>query len=281
MRIGAHVFNYADGADWAKIHADLGYGAAYWPLPLDVGEKKEKEFLEAAKAYHLVISEIGAWNNLLERNLEKREQNIQYTIQALRLADRVGAKCCINITGSWADTWDGPDPENLTEKTFDEVVKIIQRIIDTAMPERTFYTVEPMPWLYPNSIESMELLLEAVNRKQFAVHADMCNLINSFDKVYHTGEYTMEFFKKFGKKIKAVHAKDINVGKTLTLQIHETIPGEGIFDLDTLLLECEQIDPDLPIMTEHLNSEEEYRKASGDLLARAKRLGITLYSAYI
>lgn len=279
MRIGAQVFGFHNAEEWAMLHVQYGYGAAYWPLPLSADEAQVEAYSDAAKRHDLVISEIGAWNNMLDRDPVRREKNIQENIQALRLADRVGARCCINITGSYADTWDGPHPGNMTEETFAVIVRTIQRIIDEAAPQHTYYTVEPMPWLYPNSIGTQERLLREVNRSRFAVHADMCNLINSFDKVYHTGEYASAFFEAFGDRIKAVHAKDLTIAKTLTMQIHEALPGEGIFDLDALLRACSRLSPDLPVMTEHLVTPEEYRRAAGYLQERAGALGISLIAA--
>jgi len=43
-------------------------------------------------------------------------------------------------------------------------------IIDAVQPTRTFYTLETMPWMYPDSPQSYLRLLQAVDRRQFAVH---------------------------------------------------------------------------------------------------------------
>lgn len=280
MRLGAHVYGYRDAEEWACLHVEYGYGAAYWPLPYTADRGLEQEFAAAAQRHGLVISEVGAWNNLLCRDAAVREQNIRDTVACLKLADRIGARCCINITGSYADTWDGPHPANCTEETFREVSAITRRILDEADPQRTFYTVEPMPWLCPSGIGQMARLLEAVDRPRFAVHADMCNLVNSFDKVYRTGEYTRAFFKAFGPLIKAVHAKDIRIGKKLTLQIFEALPGEGIFDHAALLRECAKLSPDLPVMAEHLEGAMAYRRATSFLAGRARALGLELVQGH-
>lgn len=131
-----------------------------------------------------------------------------------------------------------------------------------------------MPWMVPNSIEGMQALLNAVGRRQFAVHADMCNMVNSFEKVYENAALTRRFFRTFGRQIKAVHAKDICLGKKLTLQITEVMPGQGVMDLDTVLTECEALDADMPVMVEHLNGEQEYTAAARWFLGRAAKLGI-------
>ncbi len=63
-------------------------------------------------------------------------------------------------------------------------------------------------------------------------------------------------------------------GDGLTLHIDEAIPGEGLFDYEALLSACDALDPDLPVMCEHLETEAEYLKASGFLQEKAARMGI-------
>ena len=274
MRLGAPVFHFSTPEEWAQTHIKKGLGAAYWPLAEGVDIKEEDAFIQAARDHGLVIAEVGIWNNLLDRDPVKREANIQYAIARLRTADRVRARCCVNISGSRSDFWDGPHPDNLSTKTFDEVVQITRRIIDEAAPEHTYYTLEPMPWMLPYDVQSLQKLMAAVDRKHFAVHVDMCNLVNAFDKVYRTGELTRGFFEAFGPHIRSVHAKDTLLQeKRLTLHIDEAIPGQGVFDYETLLKECHKLG-DIPVMAEHLETEAEYDQAAGFLLAKAEELGI-------
>ena len=278
MRIGAPVWGHTDASSWARLHVERGLGAAYWPLGLEATPAEEAAYLQAAAEVGLVIAEVGVWNNLMDRDLQKREENIQTAIAKLRQADRVGARCCVNITGSLGDRWDAPHPQNLTEETFAQIVRTTQRIIDEASPTRTFYTLESMPWMYPHDIDSMQRLIDAIDRPAFAVHVDMVNLVNGFDKVYHTGAMTQAFFDQFGPLIRSVHAKDVILRDTLTLHIDEAIPGEGIFDFDTLLRATDALG-DVPVMSEHLETEAQYAQAVSFLSERAKSLGIKLTAA--
>jgi len=278
MRLGAPVEGYHSGEEWAQMHVQLGYGAAYCPLTQQDGEAKIDEYLQAARAHDLVIAEVGIWNNLLDRDPEARKANFRYAVGQLKLADRVGARVCVNISGSHSARWDGPHPENLTEKTFREIVEITQRIIDEAAPVNTYYALEPMPWMYPCDAESYLRLIECVNRDRFAVHVDMCNLVNGMEKVYHTGDMTRNFFKKLAPHIRSVHAKDTVLRDDLTFHIGEAIPGEGIFDYDALLAECAKL-PDLPVMAEHLAAPEQYLKATRFIRSRADALGLSFTCA--
>lgn len=274
MRIGAPVFNCSGPEAWAMRHVERGYGAAYFPLSSAADPGEIEAYADAARRHGLVIAEIGVWNNLFDRDPARRKANLLYAVEQLRLADRVGARCCVNISGSLGRTWDGPHPDNLTEATYRRVVEDVRAIIDAAKPQNTYYTLEPMPWMFPHSIEDLARLIGDVDRERFAVHVDMCNLVNSFDLVYRTGELTRAFFREFGPLIRVVHAKDTAIGDGLTLHIDEAIPGEGLFDYEALLSACDALDPDLPVMCEHLETEAEYLKASGFIQEKAARMGI-------
>jgi sugar phosphate isomerase/epimerase len=274
MRLGAPVFDWSTPGEWALNHVKKGYGAAYWPLGEGVSEEEENNYVQEANRHGLVIAEVGIWNNLLDRDPNRREENIQYAVCRLRTADRVGARCCVNISGSRSSYWDGPHPDNLSEETFRAVVEITRRIIDGAEPKHTYYTLEPMPWMLPYDVESLQRLIMAVDRPHFAVHADMCNLVNAFTKVYRTGELTKAFFGAFGHLIRSVHAKDTVLREDkLTLHIDEAIPGRGVFDYDALLSECHKL-MDVPVMAEHLQMAAEYDEAASFLMGKAEALGI-------
>ncbi len=274
MRLGAPVFRYKTAEEWALRHVEKGFGAAYWPLPEGASPEDESAFVQAAHRHGLIIAEVGIWNNLLDRDPAKQAANIAYAVRRLRTADRVGARCCVNISGSLSSYWDGPHPDNLSKKTFDQVADITRRILKEAAPERTYYSLEPMPWMFPHDVDSLQRLIAAVDHPHFGVHTDMCNLVNSFDKPYRTGEMTREFFAAFGHLIRSVHAKDTVICEDrLTLHIDEAIPGRGLFDYDTLLRECHRLG-DVPVMAEHLETEEEYDEATGFIRRRAEELGI-------
>lgn len=274
MRLGAQIEGYSSGEEWARKHIEKGLSAAYWPLPDDATDVVIDEFLAAASRHDIVIAEVGIWNNLLDPDLAKREDNLRTAIRRLKTAERVGARCCVNISGSRSAIWDGPHPDNLTRETFGTIVSITQKIIDTVSPKRTCYTLEPMPWMYPCDTQTLLQLIRAVNRPAFAAHADMCNLINSYEKVYHNDALTREFFTYIKPYIRSVHVKDTTIDPSqLTLHINEALPGTGLFDYDELLIQCAQLD-DMPLMIEHLRTESEYDQAITFIRRKADQLGL-------
>jgi sugar phosphate isomerase/epimerase len=260
MRLGAPIFSdTSDPQAWVEAHHRLGYSAAYCPNLTN--DEQISAFAEAAHRADLLIAEVGSWSNPLSPDLAERSRAIVLCQERLALADEVGARCCVNIAGSRGPKWDGPDPADLSADTFEMIVETTRVIIDAVKPRRSFYTLETMPWMYPDSLESYERLLKAIDRPAFGVHYDPVNLINSPERFFHNAHYTQEFVHRLGARIRSVHIKDIRLDQRLTVHLDEAIPGQGGLDIQVLLRELEQVSPDLPVMCEHLPSAADYAQA--------------------
>jgi sugar phosphate isomerase/epimerase len=233
-------------------------------------------FGSAAQAADIVIAEVGVWSNPLDSDPIKQREAMEMCIAGLRLADALGAKCCVNIAGSRGARWDGPHPDNLSSETFDMIVRTVQEIIDTAQPVRSAYTLETMPWVFPDSVQSYLHLLEAVNRRAFTVHFDPVNLINSPARYYKNSDLIRHFVAELGSQIRCVHLKDIHLRDNLTVHLDEVRPGEGALAIGVLLWELAALAPDLPVMLEHLPDEAAYDAAAAYVRQVAAREGICL-----
>lgn len=278
MRFGGVIFKkWETPEQWAQIALDAGYSAVYFPVDYTAKDSLIDGYVKAAKAADLVISEIGVWNNLLDRDPAKRSDNFERAVHQLELADHVGANCCVNIAGSYSEQWDGPHKDNLTRRAFDEIVAMTQDIIDRAKPKNTFYSLEPMPWMYPDSADSYVELIEAVGRKGFAAHLDPVNVISSPQLYYRNGEVIREWFDKLGPQIRSCHAKDIRLSGKLTVHLDECRPGTGELDYETYLACMAQLqDDNVCLMLEHMTEEEDYILATRHLKGLAQKLGIKL-----
>jgi sugar phosphate isomerase/epimerase len=182
----------------------------------------------------------------------------------------------VTLAGSRGDTWDGPHPDNLSPDTFALIVDSVREIVDAVEPRRTFFTLEPMPWTLPDSPDSYLELMSAIDRRQFAVHLDPTNLINSPAKFYDNAGLLRECFAKLGPHIKCCHAKDITLAGELTVHLAEAIPGRGALDYRVLLTEMDRLDPDTPILVEHLSEEWEYAEATAHIRSVAEELGVAV-----
>jgi len=275
MRLGGHIVRTAGGPEtWIAAIVAKGYRAAYCPLGTDASQAERGEYRAAAAEADIIIAEVGAWSNPLSGDRETAEAAYRKIVDSLRLADDVGARCCVNIAGSRGEKWDGPDPRDLTEETFELIVNLCAKILDEVKPREAKFSLEPMPWMYPDSPESYARLLEAVARPGLAVHYDPVNLVNSPSKYFRSGDEIDRFVDLLGPKIVSAHAKDIVLGNSLTTHLDECIPGTGGLDYDRFLTRLNAFDPDLPLMTEHLATEDEYDQAAGFIRSAADRLGI-------
>jgi sugar phosphate isomerase/epimerase len=276
MRLGAPILEpYETAAEWVRLVAAEGCGAAYCPVGVEAPPDEVDAYAAAAEAAGIGIAEVGAWSNPLSPDRDEAERSIVYCQKALALADRMGARCCVNIAGSRGGVFAGPAVENLTEQTFEAIVASVQRIIDAVRPQRTFYTLETMPWVAPEDTEAYVRLIEEIDRERFAVHFDPVNLVSDPRKYYATAELVRDFVHELGPLVKSCHVKDIVIEQDMPpLRLHEVVPGQGEFDLDALVVALAGLDPDLPLMLEHLETADEYRAGATHLREVAARNGL-------
>jgi len=223
-----------------------------------------------------VIAEVGAWSNPLSPNPAERAAALDKCKASLLLAERIGARCCVNIAGSRGEKWDGPHPGDLTEETFDLIVTTVREIIDAVQPQQTVYALETMPWMYPDSLASYQRLIAAIDRPGFGVHFDPVNLISSPQRYFQNEALIRECVAALGPAMRSVHLKDIRLDNRLTVHLDEVRPGQGGLSINTLLCELHRLAPDLPVMLEHLPNQAEYELAAAHVRGVAQAEGIPL-----
>ncbi|MFP4026645.1 MAG: sugar phosphate isomerase/epimerase family protein [Candidatus Brocadiia bacterium] len=277
MRLGGPVFSDFETPDeWIAALRKLGYRAASCPVGPDAGSETITAYADAAADADIVIAEVGAWSNPISKDSATRTEALDKCKKSLALADQIGARCCVNISGSRGEKWDGPSPEDLTDETFDLIVDTVRDIIDSVEPRRTFYTLETMPWMYPDSADSYCDLVEAIDRSAFAVHFDPVNLICSPQRYFNNGEIIRDFVAKLGPKIKSCHAKDSLLQNNLTVHLDEVRPGTGNLDYKSYLTAVSELDADLPVMMEHLPDADEYAAAAEYIRGVAAEEGLDI-----
>ena len=278
IRLGGPIFlDSDDPGALAREHRRLGYRAAYVPkVELHDGDRTKaivKEFL----SQDVVIAEVGAWVNMLELDPEKRRKNLDYVEQRLALAEEVGALCCVDIAGSYdPKTWYAPNPKNFGQEFMDATIENCRRVIDAVKPTRTKFSIEMMPYSFPSGPDEYLKLLQAVDRKAFGVHLDVCNVINSPRRMYDNGSVIRECFQKLGQWILSCHAKDLAWEDSYQVSFREVIPGRGRIDYRTYLAELSKLPSGAPLMLEHLTSANEYDEARKYVASVAADLGLSL-----
>ncbi len=278
VRLGGPVFDhYQQPDEWIAAVKKQGYRAAYCPVKTGASSDEINSYEKAAKKADIVISEVGAWSNPISPDQPMARQAFKKCVDSLALAEAIGANCCVNISGSKNTShWAGPHPDNLKDDTFEEVVEVTRKIINEVQPTRTYFTLEPMPWTYPDSADSYLRLIRAINHKQFGVHLDPMNLIVSPRSFFSNAALIKECFQKLGPHIRSCHGKDIVLKEEVyTPQLVECRPGLGQMDYTVFLAELGKL-PDIPLMMEHLDTLEEYQMAATYIRSVGNKEGIEI-----
>jgi len=277
VRLGGPIFKKSDDPrELAREHRRLGYSAAYCPDSKVEDTARNAEIVKAFAAEDVVIAEVGAWKNMMDPDAAKRRENREYVSLRMALAEAVGARCCVDIAGSYNPTsWYGPHPKNLSQEFFDATVENCRNVIDAVKPKRSRFTIEMMGWSVPDGPESYLKLIRAVDRSAFGVHMDVCNGVNSPTRFYRNAEFIGECFRTLGKWIASCHAKDLEWKVELNVHFQEVIPGRGSLDYAAYLKELSKLAVDAPLMLEHLKTAEEYDEGRKYIQKVAADTGVT------
>ncbi len=261
MRLGtSSALTHGSPEEWAEKQRSLGCAAVVFPVQSDEPEKKIIAYKEAAEKAGLMIAEVGIWRNAMAADSEKRRENRDYCVEQLRLADFLHARCAVNVAGAFGEIWDGGYRENYSEEAWKETIAMVREIIDRAEVKNTYFTLEPMPWMIPTGPEEYLKLIDAVERDRFAVHMDIINMISSAERYFHPEEFVDECAELLGKRIRSCHIKDVHLDRRYTLRLEECGPGDGEFPLRYYAERMHGIDPEMPLILEHLSTDEEYLK---------------------
>lgn len=266
MRLGtSSPLKHTSPEDWAANQIRLGCTTVVFPVQSNEPENRIIAYKEAADKAGLSIAEVGIWRNALSMDDAEKKANMDYCVEQLRLADFLHARCAVNVAGAFGPKWDGGYRENFTDEALKKTVLMVQEIIDRANPQNTFFTLEPMPWMFPTGPKEYLKLIELVDRDRFAVHMDIINMISSAERYFKPEEFVDECVETLGNRIKSCHIKDVHLDERYTLRLEECGPGDGEFPLRYYVERINELDPDMPVILEHLNTDEEYIKYMGYL----------------
>ena len=280
MRLGGTIVgSWRSAAEWEELLARSRFRAITAPFTCETDPKEISAYLEAVKRHDAVIAEVGVWKNVMDPNPETAKAAIAFAKGQLKLADRLGIPCCVNIVGTAGSAgWDAADRSNFTAETYERIIRIVREIIDEAEPERACYTLEPMPWMVPDGPDEYLQLIRDVDRPQFAAHMDFVNMINCPRRYLAAEKFVDECFEKLAPYIRSTHLKDSRMHPTnLTTLLQECNPGEGALDFVEILRIIDRRMPaDAPVLLEHMETEVEYRAAYDYTAEKAAEAGVQI-----
>ncbi|NJP40585.1 sugar phosphate isomerase/epimerase [Oscillospiraceae bacterium HV4-5-C5C] len=277
---GPAFYEGKDPEAYALAIKQQGYKAGNCPYDLSSDDDHAIQALKES-FYHqdLVFAEVGAWCNPLSPDPEEARHNQAYMVDRLKLADKLGAKTCVNVVGSKNTRyWAGPCPSGYTAAFAAEAASVMRDIIDRANPRHSCLSFEMMPYIFLDSAESYLDFLEAIDRpEQTGVHLDICNAINSPRRYYDNSAFIEHTISLLRPYIVSVHLKDIRLKEDCgTVQFEEVRPGTGYLDYGTLLQALSTLPRDTPAVLEHLDTLDDYRQAAAWVRQEALKLDLRL-----
>lgn len=263
----------------ARKHVEKGFTAAYAPK-IDINDtdliRRTRDAFEKAG---VVIGEVGYWENLLDTNEEGRKRNHQGMVNALALADEIGARCSVNIIGSFCEGsfMNGNAAKNFSDEAFDIAVENARYFIDQVKPKTAFFTYEIYEFSNNDSPENLERFVKAVDRQQFGIHLDLTNMVNSARNYYDHLDLLDDTIRRVGNRIVCSHIKDVKMRDgVVSVILEEVMPGTGIIDIGAYLRTVDKLPQVVPMLIEHLASEEEYDTAAAYVRKCAAEVGVVL-----
>lgn len=276
MRLGlSSPLQHTDAKEWAQRLENLGCKSVNFPIPYNAPENTIADYVDAAREHDLLIAEVGIWKNVFATDFKEREEARTFAVGQLRMADEIGAKCCVNTAGTYGGPiWDGGYPENLTKECWGLTVGYIQQLIDEVNPQKVKFSLEPMPWMIPTSPDECLKLLHDVDRKAFGIHLDVINMVNCPYRYFHIDDFVQECFDKLGDRVLSCHLKDVRLTQKLTFMLEETTCGKGVLNIEQYGRLINACDEEMPVIIEHLNTDEEYIESLSYVIGRMKGAGI-------
>lgn len=125
--------------------------------------------------------------------------------------------------------------------------------------------------MIPTSPDEYVKLIKAVNRPQFAAHLDVVNMITSPQRYFFNDDFLRECFDKLQGQILSCHLKDVRLKEEFTFQLEECACGKGSLDINLFAELASKENPDMPMIIEHLTTDEEYTESVKYV---QKRLGL-------
>lgn len=284
MKIGALGVVWSDWKDvdynrlrWATEVGFTGLGAHLTVPAREVSSNTADTVARTFSDVGLEFLQVwGPYPCIITPDEEIRSAGVEAARDIVRLAAFVGVAgagvrpTSLNPRGDW---W--PHRDNHTAETEERFVRSLSEIVETAAPLGVRVILEIHSTTVLDGAERIRRIIERVAPELIRVNLDTVNFISSIERAHNPTPIINEMFDILGPYTDTVHVKDFYLEDRLTFHVAETIVGEGLMDLDTVLRRTEALGSEMYAIVEHLPLSlipQAYR----NLRSRAEALGISL-----
>jgi sugar phosphate isomerase/epimerase len=268
--------------DYKKIRwaAELGFHGLGAHLTVPAGDVSD----ETARTVKRVIAEQGLeflqlWGPypcIISPDEGARQAGVEGVREIIKLAASMGVPAAgvrptsLNPRGDW---W--PHPENHSQETEDRFVVSLQEILETADAFDVDIILETHVTTVLDSAQRIRQVIDRAGSERVKLNLDPANFIGELEKAFNPTPTIHELFDVLGPFTDTVHVKDYYLEDRFIVHISETIPGEGMMDLDTILRRTQALSPDMYVIIEHLPLSQ-IAQAKRNLTLKIRELGLPL-----
>jgi sugar phosphate isomerase/epimerase len=249
----------------------------FFQRPLEADPTAVRNLKSVLDSAGLEVAQANGWYEVLvHSNDQLRAEGIRGLQALTRIGRWLDAKTVyvrpgsLNPQGAWY-----PHPENYAPRTFDRLVASLRQAAQAAQAEAMVLALEGHVLSLLDTPQRMRDVIEAVGSPALQFNTDPVNFIGTVKDAYDPSRVLDELVTLLGQYTVAAHLKDMAVQDKWVLHIDEVVIGEGTMDYGRLLLQLEQINPDMYGIIEHL-PDEKIPQARAGLMRAADKAGVRL-----
>lgn len=278
-----------DGFTCAQL--DMEFKDIDLSTPEAITKEKAHKVRDAFRDANISIVSISAYTNLVHPDKEQREKNINYVKALLKYARDFGTPYVISETGTYNKESDWSyDEKNSTEEAYQEIKDVIEDIAKYAYDHDAVFLIENYVNNIVGSVEQIARLFNDVDHPGLGLLMDPTNYFTD-KNIDDVDEELHRIFNCLQDRIKIAHAKDCKRAANIEEKhagidaaSHNTFRGAGAIELpaagqgnlnyDLYLKLLSKKYPNIPIILEHIDSEEEIPGVKKFLDERLKVVGV-------
>lgn len=278
MRLGiSHVLSHETPEQWAQDLRALGLSAAVFPVEYAAGDAQIAAYADAARGAGLCIAEVGAWSNPLSEIPEQRQAALE-KCKASSAWPRSWARAAASTSpGAFRGArWDGFHRANYTQEAFEATVRSIQEIIDSVKPKKTYYCMEAMQWMIPDTPQQyLDLLRAVAPRGLRRAHRHHQLGLQPQDLPLQPGVHRRGV-RPAGRGRPQLPPQGLQAARRHDLPAGGGAVGLGGLDIAHYIERAEALSPDTPMIIEHLTGDAAYREAVARVQGIARAAGVAI-----
>jgi len=262
----------------AKRLASFGFtgvGTHFLGDPETIAAADLHRVRDVLTAHGIRVAQSWGWHQpLVHPDESVRRAGVRRLQHAVRVAADLGAATVMTGPGSRSPTgsW-SPHPDNHSPEAEDALVASLREAASACETYGVPIALECHVVSTLDSPARVQRVLARVDSEWIGVSLDPVNFIADLPTLYNTTALLDDLFDRLSPKIFAAHVKDALVEDRLVVHISETVPGRGIFDLDTFFRRFEATCPDGYALIEHL-PDDLVPEATHYVRGRLDQLGI-------